>query len=95
MSKQRFWQQGNIEVAKGYIPQGFPEPDPDDIGQQAQRNHLFQEGLLLVHQLGQVEQVFAISEGLFNGLITNDKFCLIRRGQLKLTWWRRPLRLRK
>jgi site-specific DNA recombinase len=31
----------------------------------------------------------------FNGLITNDKFCLTRRGQLKLTWWRRPLRLRK
>jgi hypothetical protein len=29
-----------------------------------------------------------------NGLITNDKFCLIRRGRLTLSWWRRPLRLR-
>jgi hypothetical protein len=31
----------------------------------------------------------------FNGLITNDKFCLTRRHQLHLTWWRRPLRKRK
>jgi len=29
-----------------------------------------------------------------NGLITNDKFCLIRTGRLALSWWRRPLRLR-
>jgi len=31
----------------------------------------------------------------FNGLITNDKFCLSRQGELQLTWWRRPLRLRE
>lgn len=30
-----------------------------------------------------------------NGLITNDKFCLSRQGELQLTWWRRPLRLRE
>jgi hypothetical protein len=29
-----------------------------------------------------------------NGMITNDKFCLTRRGALGLSWWRRPLRLR-
>jgi hypothetical protein len=29
-----------------------------------------------------------------DGLITNDKFCLSRFGQLKLNWWRFPLRLR-
>ena len=39
--------------------------------------------------------VFQVAEHLFNGLITNDKFCLTRRCQLELTWWRRPLRLRK
>jgi hypothetical protein len=33
-------------------------------------------------------------EGMLNGMITNDKFCLTRRGALELSWWRRPLRLR-
>jgi hypothetical protein len=28
-----------------------------------------------------------------NGMITNDKFGLTRRGELQLSWWRRPLRL--
>ena len=31
----------------------------------------------------------------FNGMITNDKFCLTRWGTLQLSWWRRPLRLRQ
>ena len=30
-----------------------------------------------------------------DGLITNDKFCLSRFRQLKLSWWRLPLRLRE
>src|SRR4051812_50019456 len=29
-----------------------------------------------------------------DGLITNDKFCLSRFRQLRLSWWRLPLRLR-
>jgi len=29
-----------------------------------------------------------------NGLIASDKFCWTRYGQLRLAWWRRPLRLR-
>ena len=28
-------------------------------------------------------------------MITNDKFCCTRWGQLQLSWWRRPLRLRQ
>src|SRR5664279_1998406 len=32
---------------------------------------------------------------MFNGLITKDKFCMVRRGKLKLNHWRRQLRLRK
>ena len=31
---------------------------------------------------------------LLNGLITNGKFCCVRRLQLSLSWWHRPLRLR-
>lgn len=30
----------------------------------------------------------------FNGLITNDKFCMVRTVQLQLNHWRRPLRMR-
>jgi hypothetical protein len=37
---------------------------------------------------------FAIPDRDFNGLITNDKFCMTRTGQLQLSHWRRPLRLR-
>ena len=37
---------------------------------------------------------FIVQEVLFNGLITNDKFCLTRMRQLQLSWWRRPLRIR-
>src|SRR5262249_50750118 len=31
---------------------------------------------------------------LFNGVVTNDKFCWTRFGRLSLSFWRRPLRLR-
>src|SRR3954462_14851296 len=34
-------------------------------------------------------------EGAKVVLITNDKFCLSRFRQLKLSWWRLPLRLRE
>jgi hypothetical protein len=30
----------------------------------------------------------------FNGLITNDKFCMVRTGKLKLNHWRLPLKRR-
>src|SRR5262249_56911441 len=35
-----------------------------------------------------------VAEGDFDGLITTGKFCWVRRVQLSLTWWHRPLRLR-
>jgi len=37
---------------------------------------------------------FIIQEIFFNGLITNDKFCMTRTRRLLLNWSRRPLRLR-
>jgi len=39
-------------------------------------------------------ELFTVAEEKFNGMITNDKFCCTRWGQLQLSWWRRPLRLR-
>jgi hypothetical protein len=38
---------------------------------------------------------FQVAKHFFNGLITNDKFCMSRVVQLKLTWSRRPLRCRE
>src|SRR6266540_7436066 len=34
-------------------------------------------------------------EGMLDGLIASDKFCWTRHGQLRLDWWRRPLRKRE
>ena len=42
----------------------------------------------------QAQAPFTLLERCFNGLITNDKFCCTRWGQLQLSWWLRPLRLR-
>jgi hypothetical protein len=41
------------------------------------------------------QALFRDLEGIFNGIISNDKFGLTRRGTLPLSWWRRPLRLRR
>ena len=43
---------------------------------------------------GQSAPLFEPVDAPFDGLFTNDKFCLSRFGQLSLTWWRYPLRLR-
>jgi len=40
------------------------------------------------------EGVLGEAVGVLDGLITNDKFCCVRRLRLSLSWWRRPLRLR-
>ena len=44
--------------------------------------------------LVQAGQALAGLEVLFDGLITNGKFCCVRRARLSLSWWHRPLRLR-
>jgi hypothetical protein len=43
---------------------------------------------------GQAKGLLEEPEGVLDGLITSDKFCWTRYGQLHLAWWRRPLRLR-
>jgi hypothetical protein len=35
-----------------------------------------------------------VGDAALDGLIASDKFCWTRYGQLRLAWWRRPLRLR-
>src|SRR6266511_983544 len=43
----------------------------------------------------QAEAVFEFAVVVLDGLITNGKFCCTRRVRLGLTWWHRPLRLRR
>jgi hypothetical protein len=45
-------------------------------------------------EVGPAQLVLDLLVALLDGLITNDKFCCVRRLRLSLTWWRRPLRLR-
>jgi hypothetical protein len=45
-------------------------------------------------RLPDAERVFELAVCDLNGLITNDKFCLSRPGRLKLSWSRRPMRMR-
>jgi hypothetical protein len=45
--------------------------------------------------IAQTRKLFGIAEDKLNGMITNDKFCCTRWGELQLSWWRRPLRLRR
>jgi hypothetical protein len=44
--------------------------------------------------LVQAGQALSRLEVLLDGLITNGKFCCVRRVRLSLSWWHRPLRLR-
>ena len=39
-------------------------------------------------------QLLGVAEASLNGVITSDKFCWSRYGQLRLAWSRRPMRLR-
>ena len=45
-------------------------------------------------EVGPAQLVFDLLVALLDGLITNGKFCCVRRLRLSLTWWHRPLRLR-
>ena len=64
--------------------------DRQDLGEEPTAR----QGLAVRRQGVEIEQRFPAFEHEFNGLITNDKFCLSRTGRLTLTWWRRALRLR-
>ncbi len=44
---------------------------------------------------GPVQGLLPKADGVLNGLIASDKFCWTRYVQLRLVWWRRPLRLRR
>ncbi len=41
------------------------------------------------------EELLGVLDRDLDGLITNGKFCCVRRMRLSLNWWHRPLRLRR
>ena len=45
-------------------------------------------------EIAQSQGIFQVSVIDLNGLITNDKFCMVRTGKLKLNHWRLPLKRR-
>jgi hypothetical protein len=66
--------------------EGLPE-----VGQQEHDGDLLQdERELTAPPVVQAEQVFEGQESQFNGLITNDKFCMSRTARLQLSHWRLP-----
>ena len=67
-----------------------------EVGRKASEMLLEQESLGRADlEMMHLEDVLAFLDTGFNGLITNDKFCMSRRGELQLSWWRRPLKLRE
>jgi hypothetical protein len=44
---------------------------------------------------GDYQAAIPAALSVVDGLITNGKFCCVRRVRLSLSWWRRPLRLRR
>jgi hypothetical protein len=66
----------------------------EDVGDQADRGPAVPGGPggdLAAVQPGDLLRLLVV---LFDGLITNGKFCFVRQLRLSLTWWHRPLRLR-
>jgi hypothetical protein len=68
--------------------------DDQGAGEQGGRDGALDGAAGAVACFAGAEDVAGVGEGLLDGLITNGKFCCVRRVGLSLTWWRRPLRLR-
>ena len=72
---------------------GIPHDD-QGVNEQGERDGALDGAAGAVAGLPGAQDVAGVGEGLLDGLITNDKFCCVRRVQLSLTRWRRPLDLR-
>jgi hypothetical protein len=76
-------------VARGGVP-----ADRECLAGELERDAALDGACGAVAGLPGAEQLLRILDGDLDGLITNDKFCCVRRLRLSLTWWRRPLRPR-
>jgi hypothetical protein len=78
----------------GVVAGGGVPADGGCLAGEHERERPLDRGRGAVAGLPGPEQLLRIFNREFDGLITNGKFCCVRRVQLSLTWWRRPLRLR-
>ena len=79
----------------GVVPGGGVPADGDGLAGDHERDGALDGGRGAVAGLPGAEELLRVFDRDFDGLITNGKFCCVRRVQLSLTWWRRPLRLRR
>ena len=78
----------------GVVPGGGIPQRGQALAGQGERDGAVHCGGQPVAGLPGAEDLLGIFNRYFDGLITNDKFCCVRRLRLRLTWWHRPLRLR-
>lgn len=64
------------------------------VSDQAEGSVALERGEGPLATVGKAAHGFQLVEASLNGMITNDKFCCIRWEILRLSWWRRPKRLR-
>ena len=78
------------------LRRAFGEPGGPAEAERAVDQHLVapDRGVRADLEVGPAQLVLDLLVALLDGLITNGKFCCVRRLRLSLTWWRRPLRLR-
>ena len=86
---------GRVLVGEGQWCPGAAQVPGEVAGEHADQHVGFDAFFEPVPDGAQVQVVgLEVAEVPLDGLITNGKFCCVRRLRLSLTWWRRPLRLR-
>jgi hypothetical protein len=70
-------------------PHGGANADQEGIGQHHERD-VPVPGRPVANLILVQTHVFGVFKILFNGLITNDKFCMSRTARLQLSHWRLP-----
>ena len=72
-----------------------PLQGDEGVGDRDQGDVVVPAGPGAALEVVQPQRVLELVVVVFDGLITNGKFCCTRRVRLSLTWWHRPLRLRR
>jgi len=72
-----------------------PFQGEEAVGDRDQRDVVVPAQEAAAFEVIQAKGALELPVVLLDGLITNGRFCCLRRVQLDLTWWHRPLRLRR
>ena len=81
---------GNPRTEAGMVPAQATETD-EPVKECQHEHEAADVGDVLGMQGALEAQVgLPVTKAMLNGMITNDKFCVTRWGELQLSWWRRP-----